>query len=160
MTIIEILAGVVVVQTALVCLIMWKMMKLERKQMNTIFGISHVWGAVSSLSDTLHPPFTTLKERVESGVLAGHYTGEYHPVGGVWIGTEKPFHIDLSKDEAVGLVDSILLEGRNSYCVETATGWMVFGEIGKAPKGPIGETDVSKMELPDAWRNRANDEEE
>ena len=160
MTIIEMLAGAVVVQITLVCLIMWKLVQMERKQTNAIFGISHVWGAVCSLSNTLQAPFTTLEERVESGVLAGHYTGGYHPVGGDWIGTEKPFHVDLSKDKAVNLVDSILLEGRNAYCVETETGWMVFAEGGTAPKGPIGETDVSKMELPDAWHKRANNEEE
>jgi hypothetical protein len=84
---IELLLVAVLVQTLVFAAILWRLVQLERKQITTIFGISHVWGL---LNETFGGP-------------------------------------------------------------QKKSTWN--------RDGPLGETDVEKMESPDAWLKRYNEEE-
>ena len=80
----EIVLFALLAQMTLLCVLIWKLIQLDRKQQSLIFGISHVWDSVNRL-----------------------------------VGQNKN---------------------------KEAPAWN--------RSGPTGETDPTKMELPDAWHKR------
>ena len=49
----ELVLMAMVAHMVLVCGLIWKVIQMNRIQQNTIFGVSHVWGAVKQVENIL-----------------------------------------------------------------------------------------------------------